>query len=88
MFAQADSCCATKRLSIPARAAVCCGQIRSTGITKSYAKALAPHVRVNTFAPGFMETEALLARPEWKAGRQLKTALADVGGGTPIKRKR
>ncbi len=40
------------------------------GITKSYAKALAPEVRVNTFAPGFMETEALLARPEWKAGRR------------------
>ena len=25
---------------------------------------------MNTFAPGFMETEALLARPEWKAGRR------------------
>jgi 3-oxoacyl-[acyl-carrier protein] reductase len=40
------------------------------GVTKSYAKALAPTVRVNTYAPGFMETEALLARPEWKAGRR------------------
>jgi 3-oxoacyl-[acyl-carrier protein] reductase len=46
------------------------GKYGLLGITKSYAKALAPHVRVNTFAPGFMETEALLARPEWKAGRR------------------
>jgi 3-oxoacyl-[acyl-carrier protein] reductase len=46
------------------------GKYGLLGITKSYAKALAPDVRVNTFAPGFMETEALLARPEWKAGRR------------------
>jgi 3-oxoacyl-[acyl-carrier protein] reductase len=46
------------------------GKYGLLGITKSYAKALAPTVRVNTFAPGFMETEALLARPEWKAGRR------------------
>ncbi|HEY1516988.1 MAG TPA: SDR family oxidoreductase [Solirubrobacteraceae bacterium] len=46
------------------------GKYGLLGITKSYAKALAPQVRVNTFAPGFMETEALLARPEWKAGRR------------------
>jgi 3-oxoacyl-[acyl-carrier protein] reductase len=46
------------------------GKYGLLGITKSYAKALAPAVRVNTFAPGFMETEALLARPEWKAGRR------------------
>ncbi len=46
------------------------GKYGLLGITKSYAKALAPSVRVNTFAPGFMETEALLARPEWLAGRR------------------
>ncbi|MGA9856550.1 MAG: SDR family oxidoreductase [Solirubrobacteraceae bacterium] len=46
------------------------GKYGLLGVTKSYAKALAPKVRVNTFAPGFMETEALLARPEWKAGRR------------------
>ena len=40
------------------------------GITKSYAKVLAPKVRVNTFAPGFMETERLLNRADWKAGRR------------------
>lgn len=39
------------------------------GITKSYAKALAPEVRVNTFAPGFMATEAVLSRPDFQAGR-------------------
>ncbi|WP_084126768.1 SDR family NAD(P)-dependent oxidoreductase [Demequina sp. NBRC 110054] len=40
------------------------------GITKSYAKAFAPAVRVNTFAPGFMETERLLQREDWKGGRR------------------
>jgi len=39
------------------------------GITKSYAKVLAPEVRVNTFAPGFMATEAVLTRPDFQAGR-------------------
>ena len=46
------------------------GKYGLLGVTKSYAKALAPSVRVNTFAPGFMETEALLARPEWLGGRR------------------
>ena len=46
------------------------GKYGLIGVTKSYAKALAPTVRVNTFAPGFMETEALLNRPEWQAGRR------------------
>ena len=40
------------------------------GITKSYAHALAPHVRVNTLGPGFVETEALLAREDWRSGRR------------------
>jgi 3-oxoacyl-[acyl-carrier protein] reductase len=57
------------------------GKYGLLGITKSYAKALAPSVRVNTFAPGFMETEALLARPEWLAGRR-ETVLS----GTPTGR--
>ncbi|MEU6407858.1 SDR family oxidoreductase [Microbispora sp. NPDC046933] len=42
------------------------------GITKSYAAAFAPTVRVNTFAPGFIETEATLNRQDWKAGRREK----------------
>jgi 3-oxoacyl-[acyl-carrier protein] reductase len=46
------------------------GKYGLLGITKSYAKAFAPKVRINTFAPGFMETDALLARPEWNAGRR------------------
>jgi 3-oxoacyl-[acyl-carrier protein] reductase len=40
------------------------------GITKSYAQAFAPTVRVNTFAPGFMETAMLLNRQDWKSGRR------------------
>jgi NAD(P)-dependent dehydrogenase (short-subunit alcohol dehydrogenase family) len=40
------------------------------GLTKSYAGALAPTVRVNAFAPGFMETAATLAREDWKTGRK------------------
>jgi 3-oxoacyl-[acyl-carrier protein] reductase len=39
------------------------------GLTKSYAHAFAPAVRVNIFAPGFIETEATLGRADWKAGR-------------------
>lgn len=42
------------------------------GVTKSYAGAFAPTVRVNTFAPGFMETGATLAREDWKGGRRQK----------------
>ena len=39
------------------------------GLTKSYAHALAPAVRVNVFAPGFIETEATLRRQDWQSGR-------------------
>lgn len=42
------------------------------GVTKSYASAFAPTVRVNTFAPGFMETGATLAREDWQSGRREK----------------
>jgi 3-oxoacyl-[acyl-carrier protein] reductase len=56
------------------------GKYGLLGVTKSYARALAPSVRVNTFAPGFMETEALLARPEWKAGRR-ETVLSGTPAG-------
>jgi 3-oxoacyl-[acyl-carrier protein] reductase len=40
------------------------------GITKSYARALAPKVRVNTLGAAFMETEALKNRHDWKTGRR------------------
>lgn len=51
------------------------------GITKSYAHALAPHVRVNTLGPGFVETAALVNREDWKTGRR-EAVLAH----TPLKR--
>jgi NAD(P)-dependent dehydrogenase (short-subunit alcohol dehydrogenase family) len=44
------------------------------------AKALAPTVRVNTFTPGFMETEALLNRRAWQAGRR-EVALSGTPAG-------
>jgi len=40
------------------------------GISKSYAHALAPYVRVNTLGPGFVETQALLEREDWRTGRR------------------
>lgn len=40
------------------------------GLTKSYAHAFAPWVRVNAAAPGYMETEALLKRPDWTPERR------------------
>jgi 3-oxoacyl-[acyl-carrier protein] reductase len=45
------------------------GKYGLLGITKSYAKVLAPEVRVNTFAPGFMDTPAVMNRPDMKSGR-------------------
>jgi 3-oxoacyl-[acyl-carrier protein] reductase len=46
------------------------GKYAIIGITKSYAHALAPHVRVNTLGPGFVETDALLGREDWRTGRR------------------
>jgi 3-oxoacyl-[acyl-carrier protein] reductase len=40
------------------------------GLTKSYAHAFAPWVRVNAVAPGYMETESLLSRPDWTPERR------------------
>ncbi|UCE31456.1 MAG: SDR family oxidoreductase [Burkholderiales bacterium] len=40
------------------------------GLTKSYARAFAPNVRVNTLGAAFMETEALRNRHDWKTGRR------------------
>lgn len=39
------------------------------GITKSYAHAFAPTVRVNAVGPGWMETSALVGRAEWTPER-------------------
>lgn len=40
------------------------------GVTKSYALALAPYVRVNTIAPGYMDTDSLRERKDWTAQRK------------------
>jgi 3-oxoacyl-[acyl-carrier protein] reductase len=40
------------------------------GLTKSYAAAFAPHVRVNALGPGFIETESTVRREDWRSGRR------------------
>lgn len=40
------------------------------GLTKSYAAAFAPGVRVNAIGPGFIETETTLEREDWRSGRR------------------
>jgi len=40
------------------------------GLTKSYAAALAPTVRVNALGPGYIETETTLGRSDWRSGRR------------------
>ena len=58
------------------------------GITKSYAQAFAPHVRVNTFAPGFIETETLMNRADWRSGRRedmiSKTPMGRIPGPAEV----
>jgi 3-oxoacyl-[acyl-carrier protein] reductase len=46
------------------------GKYGIIGLTKSYARAFAPAVRVNAYGPGFIETERLRARDDWKSGRR------------------
>jgi 3-oxoacyl-[acyl-carrier protein] reductase len=46
------------------------GKYGAIGLTKSYARAFAPTVRVNAIGPGFIETESTLARQDWKTGRR------------------
>ncbi len=57
------------------------GKYGVIGLTKSYAVAFAPTVRVNTLGPGFIETERLLSRKDWQSGRR-----EDILGKTPLKR--
>jgi 3-oxoacyl-[acyl-carrier protein] reductase len=47
------------------------------GLTKSYAQAFAPHIRVNALGPGFMETESTITREDWRSGRR-ETILAQT----------
>lgn len=59
----------------------CAGKYGIIGLTKSYALAFAPKVRVNTLGPGFIETERLLSRKDWRSGRR-----EEILGRTPLKR--
>lgn len=59
------------------------GKYGVLGLTKSYANAFAPTVRVNAFAPGFMETDATLAREDWNTGRREKLTAATPAGRIP-----
>jgi 3-oxoacyl-[acyl-carrier protein] reductase len=51
------------------------------GLTKSYAAAFAPHIRVNALGPGFIETETTLGRDDWRSGRR-----EEVLARTPLAR--
>ena len=53
------------------------------GLTKSYAAAFAPRVRVNAFAPGFMETGATIEREDWRSGRREKLISMTPAGRVP-----
>lgn len=59
------------------------GKYGVLGLTKSYANAFAPKVRVNAFAPGFMETESTLTREDWLTGRREKLIAATPAGRIP-----
>jgi len=59
------------------------GKYGILGLTKSYASAFAPTVRVNTFAPGFMETESTLSREDWNTGRREKLIAGTPAGRIP-----
>jgi len=59
------------------------GKYGILGLTKSYASAFAPTVRVNAFGPGFMETEAILNRPDWKSGRKERVISQTPMGRVP-----
>ena len=51
------------------------------GLTKSYAAAFAPSVRVNAIGPGFIETETTVGREDWQSGRR-----EEVLAHTPLRR--
>lgn len=59
------------------------GKYGIIGLTKSYANAFAPAVRVNAFGPGFMETEAILTRHDWNTGRKERVLAATPMGRIP-----
>lgn len=59
------------------------GKYGILGITKSYAYAFAPTVRVNAFGPGFMETQAILTREDWNNGRKERVLSQTPMGRVP-----
>lgn len=59
------------------------GKYGVLGLTKSYAAAFAPTVRVNVFAPGFMETGATVAREDWRSGRRERLIAQTPAGRIP-----
>jgi 3-oxoacyl-[acyl-carrier protein] reductase len=58
------------------------------GVTKSYALAFAPYVRVNFAAPGYMDTESLKERTDWTPARRKfvvdNTPLRAIGDPTNL----
>lgn len=59
------------------------GKYGILGITKSYAVAFAPTIRVNAFGPGFMETESTLTREDWNNGRRERVLSQTPMGRVP-----
>lgn len=59
------------------------GKYGMLGLTKSYAAAFAPSVRVNAFGPGFMETESTLGRDDWNNGRRERVLSQTPMGRVP-----
>ncbi len=59
------------------------GKYGMLGLTKSYAAAFAPTVRVNAFGPGFMETESTLSREDWNNGRRERVLSQTPMGRVP-----
>ncbi|HET9075906.1 MAG TPA: SDR family oxidoreductase [Acidimicrobiales bacterium] len=59
------------------------GKYGMLGLTKSYAAAFAPTVRVNAFGPGFMETESTVGREDWNNGRRERVLSQTPMGRVP-----
>lgn len=59
------------------------GKYGMLGLTKSYAAAFAPTVRVNAFGPGFMETESTVTREDWNNGRRERVLSQTPMGRVP-----
>jgi 3-oxoacyl-[acyl-carrier protein] reductase len=59
------------------------GKYGMLGLTKSYAAAFAPTVRVNAFGPGFMENESTLSREDWNNGRRERVLSQTPMGRVP-----